>query len=246
MRHPENEPTPTPTGDPRETSFRALPGGRFRMGSLARPDEQPIHDEALEPFAVASTPVSNAEFAVFIEATGHEPPRFWDNALFNAPTQPVVGVSWFDAVDYCEWLSDLLGRRCRLPTEAEREYAARGGVEGALYPWGDTPWTEGTFALGAAGTDRPLTIGSTPPNGYGLHHMGENVHEWCSDWYDPAGYLSGRATQGQDDARKQPERRASRGGSWRHHLKVSRVTARSSLSPDRRYNDYGFRVYADP
>jgi formylglycine-generating enzyme required for sulfatase activity len=72
--------------------------------------------------------------------------------------------------------------------------------------------------------------------------MGENVHEWCTDWYDAKGYLDRY-----DPADELPEgaRRASRGGSWRHRIKVSRITARSSLAPDREYNDYGFRVYAD-
>ena len=228
---------------PSATTFVDIAGGRFVMGSPARPDEQPMHEVEVGAFAVAIAPVSNAEYAHFIDSTGHEPPRFWDDERFNEPAQPVVGVSWFDAVDYCEWLSALLGRRCRLPTEAEREFAARGGRDGVLYPWGDEPWTDGLFGLGAKGTDRPLPLGSTSPNGYGLYHMGENVHEWCSDWYDPAGYagLATRDPRGVQDG----TRRASRGGSWRHHVKVSRIAARSSLAPDQRYNDYGMRVYAD-
>jgi formylglycine-generating enzyme required for sulfatase activity len=243
MHAPHQELTAQAISDPGATLFRPLPGGRFEMGSLVRPDEQPIHQVTIGPFEVAVAPVSNAQFAAFLDATRHEPPRFWDDDVFNAPTQPVVGVSWFDAVDYCTWLSELLGRSCRLPSEAEREYAARGGLEGAIYPWGDTPWTEGPFAPGARGTDRPLPIGSTPPNGFGLYHMGENVHEWCLDWYDPRGYVDGEAASpGEPEG---ANRRASRGGSWRHHIKVSRIAARSSLAPDRRYNDYGMRVYAD-
>ncbi len=91
--------------------------------------------------------------------------------------------------------------------------------------------------------DRPLPVGTTPPNGYGLYHMGENVHEWCTDWYDARGYIEPPL----DPEGEAPEgtRRASRGGSWRHRVKVSRIAARSSLAPDRQYNDYGFRVYAD-
>ena len=228
---------------PRATTFVELTGDRFVMGSMTRPDEQPVREVEVSAFAVAITPVSNAEFAHFLDATRHEPPRFWDDERFNTPAQPVVGVSWFDSVDYCEWLSELLGRVCRLPTEAEREFAARGGLAGARFPWGDEAWTEGPFGLGAKGTDRPLPLGSTPPNGYGLYHMGENVHEWCSDWYAPSGYgdLPSRDPRGVSEG----TRRASRGGSWRHHVKVSRIAARSSLAPDRRYNDYGMRVYAD-
>ena len=225
------------------TPLVSLDGGRFVMGSNVRPDEGPIRAVTVAPFAVALTPVSNAEYAHFLLATEHEAPRFWDDERFNAPAQPVVGVSWLDAIDYLEWLSELLGRRCRLPTEAEREFAARGGVADILFPWGDTPWNQGPFALGAKGTDRPLPLGSTEPNGFGLYHMGENVHEWCSDWYSAAGYA------GLPDANPagvlEGDRRASRGGSWRHQVKVSRIAARSSLAPDRRYNDYGLRVYAD-
>src|SRR5690606_19581760 len=113
---------------------------------------------------------------------------------------------------------------------------------GIAYPWGDEPWTEGPFALGSAGIDRPMPVGSTPPNGYGLYHMGENVHEWCSGWYGPyPDEPSAHDPRGPGDG----VRRASRGGSWRHRVKVSRIAARSSLDPARRYNDYGMRVYAD-
>jgi formylglycine-generating enzyme required for sulfatase activity len=227
---------------PVATPFVELTGTVFRMGSLNRKDEQPLRDIRLNPFAVALTPVTNSEYAIFLADTGHESPRFWDDPRFNDPASPVVGVSWFDAEAYCAWLGGLLARHCRLPTEAEREYAACGEILNSLFPWGNDPWDEGLFAFGSAGMDRPQPVGSTPPNGFGLYHMAENVHEWCSDWYaenydsddldNPGGPIKGM-------------RRASRGGSWRHRVKVTRFTARSSLLPDWQYNDYGFRVYAD-
>lgn len=220
---------------PAATPFVELPGGTFLMGSSERPDELPVREVTVEAFAVALVPVTNADYAHFLTATGHEPPGFWDDERFTTPSCPVVGVSWFDAVAYCEWLSEVLGRACRLPTEAEREYAARGGVEGVLYPWGDEPWSDGVHAFGAAGGDRPHPVGSSPPNGYGIYHLADNVHEWCQEWYGP---YDAPPTEG--------VRRASRGGSWRHRIKVSRIAARSSLAPERRYNDYGMRVYADP
>lgn len=229
---------------PAVTPFVHLRGGRFLMGSDRRKDELPVHEAAVDPFEVALAPVTNVEYAQYLDATGHDPPRFWDDERFNAPRQPVVGISWSEAVAYCDWLSGLLGRRCRLPSEAEREFAARGGHDGWLYPWGDEVLASGLFAFGSAGMDRPLPVGSTTPNGYGLYHMGENVHEWCTDWYDPRGYVE--AAPSPDEERPEGARRASRGGAWRHHVKVSRISARSSLAPDRQYSDYGFRVYAGP
>ena len=216
-----------------------VPGGEFAMGDAGgRPDEQPVHTVYVVAFRIALLPVTNRDFDVFLHTTGHEPPRFWDDARFNAPEQPVVGVSWFDGVDYCAWLADVTGTPYRLPTEAEREKAARGGVEGAAYPWGNEP----AEADGRFEQDAPFCVGSSRPNGYGLHDMGWNVHEWCSDWYDANYY----AVSPHNDPQGPPEgtRRASRGGAWRHQIKVSRCAARSSIPPDRRYNDYGFRIAA--
>ena len=239
---------------PEATPLVELPGGVLRMGAAAddggRPDELPVRLVRVRSFAAALVPVTNLEYARFLVATGHEPPGFWDDPRFTAPACPVVGVSWFDAVDYCAWLSQVTGRRCRLPTEAEREYAARGDLDRVAYPWGDAPWTEGVHGLGALGADRPHPVGASAPNGFGLYHMADNVHEWCADWYDPAGYALEVAAPGGivDDPRgpiEECKRRASRGGSWRHRVKVARIAARSSLAPDRRYNDYGMRVYAD-
>ena len=125
---------------PAAIPFVELPGGLMTMGSHDRHDEEPIRLVRVRAFAVALTPVTNAEYACFLEATGHEPPGFWGDPRFTTPDCPVVGVSWLDAVDYCAWLSEVTGYACRLPTEAEREYAARGGVDGMRYHWGDEPW----------------------------------------------------------------------------------------------------------
>ena len=231
---------------PTATVFVPVPGGEFTLGSRERADEQPLRPVRVRPIEAALTPVTNAEYAHYLDATGHEPPKFWGDPRFNAPECPVVGISWTEAAEYCAWLSTLLGRPCRLPTEAEREWAARGGAD-TRYPWGDEPWTEGIHGLGAAGNDRPHVVGTTPPNGYGLYHMSDNVHEWCSDWYSPKAYDSFEGDTVDDPHYlEETARRASRGGSWRHHMKVSRVAARSSLSPDFQYNDYGFRIYAEP
>ena len=220
-----------------EPATALVRAGAFAMGSDdGLPNEQPVHTVELSAFRIALLPVTNREFASFLAATGHEPPRFWHDAAFNAPEQPVVGVTWFDAADYCRWLSESTGKTYRLPTEAEREKAARGGVDGVAYPWGDGPGPEdGRFAQEA-----PFVVGRSQANGYGLRDMGYNVHEWCSDWYGATYYRRSpsRDPQGPEEG----TRRSARGGAWRHQVKVSRCAARSSLDPTFQYNDFGFRV----
>lgn len=219
-----------------------IPKGSFLMGDEGGQfDERPVHPVRVDAFLLARFPVTNREYACYLEATGALPPRFWRDPRFNEPLQPVVGVSWFDAVAYCGWLSERIGRSCRLPTEAEREWAALGGLAGSRYPWGDAePALVGAWAVGSAGQDRPLLVSDAAPNGYGLCHMTDNVHEWCSDWWDPSYYAVSPVDNPAGPLNG--ERRASRGGAWRHQLKFSRCAARSSLPPGLRYNDYGFRV----
>ncbi|HXH40700.1 MAG TPA: SUMF1/EgtB/PvdO family nonheme iron enzyme, partial [Thermoanaerobaculia bacterium] len=150
--------------------------------------------------------------------------------------QPVVAVSWFDAIAFCQWLGGTWGRRVRLPTEAEWECAARGGAEGMHYPWGNElpPLDEGRCAHG------PDPVARRPPNAYGLYDLCENVHEWCSDWYDPGFYRL--SPEWNPSCPERGTRRASRGGSWRHQIKTSRCAARSSIPPEFQYADYGFRI----
>ena len=219
-----------------------IPAGTFLMGDdTGRGDERPAHEVCVDEFVLAKFPVTNRDYAAFLDATAAQSPRFWSDARFNAPLQPVVGVSWIDAVAYCEWLTQRTGRRCRLPTEAEREWASLGGLGPVRYPWGDgEPALEGAWAAGSAGQDRPVPVSDAAPNGYGLCHMVDNVHEWCSDWWDPDYYAVSPTQNPKGPATG--SRRASRGGAWRHHLKFCRCASRSSLDPGFRYNDYGFRV----
>jgi len=219
----------------------AIPAGYFRMGSEGfYPHESPAHRVWVDAWALGRFTVTNQQYRRFLEATGHPPPPFIDQDPFRHPDQPVVGVSWFDALAYCEWLSAVTGRRYRLPTEAEWEHAARGGVEGRLYSWGNTP-PQATPDYGRRWPDeRPEPVGLYPPNGYGLYNMGDNVHEWCADWFAADYYQNspGRNPQGPAAG----VRRAARGGSWRHQIKASRCAARSAIPPHFHYSDFGFRV----
>jgi formylglycine-generating enzyme required for sulfatase activity len=207
------------------TPLVSVAGSWFVMGSEEGGDnEQPLHRVWVDSFEIGATAVTNADYALFA------PPPCRDDPRFNDPSQPVVAVSWTDAMRYCAWLGNF-----RLPTEAEWELAARGGLEGTRYPWGDDAPDDSLRTL--SGPDR---VGQRAPNGYGLYDLCENVHEWCADWYAADYYAVSppRNPQGPESG----SRRASRGGSWRHRVKVSRCAARSSLPPEFQYKDYGFRV----
>jgi len=219
-----------------------IPAGWFLMGSEAGQDnERPVHRVWVDAFYLAERQVTNAQYSAFLGARGGEPP-LWDDPHFNHPAQPVVAVSWFDAVQYCEWLGEITGRRFRLPTEAGWERAARGELEGKLFPWGDDapqslPDYDKRWPAG------PETVAQYAPNSFGLYDICENVHEWCSDWYQPDYYAV--SPQRNPRGPESGQRRSSRGGSWRHHIKVTRCAARSSIPPEFKYADYGFRVACD-
>ncbi len=219
----------------------AIPGGEFVMGKDgSRKDEAPAHRVVVGPFRAAVTPVTNAEYAAYVAAIRADPSPFLGDERFAGPDQPVVGINWHEAVVYCEWLAGQTGIPFRLPTEAEREFAALGGL-----PGGDWPWTGGAHPIAAwiGSREGPHVPREECANGYGLRCMAENVHEWCADWYVADYYAVSLAESPRGPAHG--TRRASRGGAWRHREKVTRINARSSIPPDFHYNDYGFRVYAD-
>jgi iron(II)-dependent oxidoreductase len=217
-------------------------GGTFWMGGGPRDNENPRHRVRVRPFLLARSQVTREEYRRFLDETGHPAPAFWDEPPFAHPRMPAVGPSWEDARTFCAWEGERLGRAVRLPTEAEWEHAAKAGRE-VVWPWGDDP-PEALPDYGRRWLGGPEPVDAYPSlHPLGFLGLGENVHEWCLDWYDARYY----EVSPEDDPRGpgQGTRRASRGGSWRHYVKVSRCAARSAIAPGLRYSDYGFRLAAD-
>jgi sulfatase modifying factor 1 len=205
-----------------------VPGGRLALAG----ENGSTRTVAIAPFRIGRTPVTNREYAPFLAAGRAAAPPWWSDPRFSAPRQPVVGVTWGEAMSFCAWLGESDGGRWRLPTESEWEFAAGGGLAAPRTPWGET-LPAGEIPTGPIAA--PWETGRGTPNGFGLFDPGTVVHEWCSNWLD----ADPPASAGRPSA---PRRRASRGGSWRHEVRWSAPGARSSLPPDYRYSDFGFRV----
>jgi len=208
------------------------------MGSRGRrDDEEPPHRIGVSSFEMALTPVSNDQYARFLRSTKNDPPPWWEDERFDDPNQPVVGINWREARAFCCWLQDESGLAIRLPTEAEREKASRGGYERKVFPWGNNPEGGGHKSI-VGPLDGPDCVALLEPNDYGLYNMADLVHEWCLDGYDQNFYVR---SPHQDPCGPPQTRRAARGGSWRHHCIVTPCAARSSLPPELHYSDFGFR-----
>ena len=275
---------PLPLELPAVGGMIRLPGGAFEMGSPYSNDSdaQPRHRVRLEPFWLDKKPVTNRQFQVFVDETDYQTdaerrhrslvfdrqqaawreiagvnwrhPDSADDSLVGKENYPAVHISWQDAATYAAWTDK------RLPTEAEFEYAARGGLSDGLYPWGrqrglDSPhqtngqhlangW-QGHFPdedLGLDGYRGTSPVGHFPPNRFGLDDMAGNVWNWCADWYAADAYATRRA-----DLPRGPRagnERVRRGGSWLSTINYGgalRVDYRDHAPPNESSNHTGFR-----
>jgi eukaryotic-like serine/threonine-protein kinase len=222
-----------------------IKGGWLKMGTLEGYDyEQPMHEVYVDSFYIDETEVTNEQFEKFVLATGHkteaeivgnEENSWKAYATPERKNHPVVLVSWDDAAAYAKWAGK------RLPTEAEWEYAARGGLIGQKYPWGDDPPPRhANFGRGRKpGTPPTEPVKSYEPNGYGLYDMAGNVSEWCQDWFDPKYYSSSPERNPAGPSTGQS--RVIRGGSWYTDFNQIRVSSRISELPGGYEYDRGFR-----
>jgi formylglycine-generating enzyme required for sulfatase activity len=222
-----------------------LPAGRFTMGSpglSGERDEQPEHEVRIGGFLIAAQEVTFADFDRFARATGRRLP---DDFGWGRGTRPVVDVSWTDAQAFAQWLSRQTGRHYRLPSEAEWEYAARGGTRSS-YWWGFAPEPGGAlcFDCGTTWDGRSTApVGSFDPNPFGLHDTAGNAMEWAADCYR-------RSYEGApvDGTAWNPDRcaaRVARGGAFNKPAKSMRSAARADFAPDTRINMLGFRLARD-
>ncbi len=197
-------------------------------------DETPAHNATLPAFEVDKFEVTFGDYALFMEATGKQPPREFENSRLNHPRQPVVSVSWQDAKDYCAW------EKKRLPTEAEWEKAAR-GTDKQHYPWGNEPDALNANIRGKGDSFRNTSPGGKFPEGaspYGAMDMSGNVWEWTEDWYRP--YPGNEYPNDFYGERF----KVIKGGSWDSNLDLARPAVRGKAFPDQKKNYIGFRCAA--
>ena len=215
-----------------------IPGGEFRMGSDTEGNDNPEHKVYVDSFYMDRYEVTNARYAAFCKETGRELPEFWGVEEFHCgpafPDHPVVGVTWTDAGAYAEWCGK------RLPTEAEWEHAARGGLPGSKYPYGDTIEPSRANYHPSEGT---VPVGSYRPNGYGLYDMAGNVVEWVADYYDEDYYKT--SPHKNPEGPEQGTFRVIRGGGWHSGPFCNTVHFRNGLPG--RWVDFnvGFRCVRD-
>jgi serine/threonine protein kinase len=207
-----------------------LDGGHFLMGNMEVREEAPEFETHIDPYYIDKYPVTVQEYEEFLKSTGHNPPKFWEDPEFNGPRQPVVGITFNDALAYAGWVGK------KLPTEKQWEYAAR-GRDNRKYPWGnldpDTTRTNYGDYLGMPSIVSMHDKGRTPD---GIYDLGGNVYEWTLD-----GFVPYNPKNGGDNTKSKDPRRVVRGGSWHSDVFELRATNRKGLFPETRLTTVGFR-----
>jgi formylglycine-generating enzyme required for sulfatase activity len=218
-----------------------IPKGEFMMGkNTSNPtDWQPEHKVSVDAFWMDKYEVTNKEYYEFCKATNNPLPEFWGEAIFKCslefPDNPIVGINIFDAEKYAKWAGK------RLPTEAEWEYASRGGLEGKSFPWGDQ--VDSTQVNYGKKYKSTLKVGSFPPNGYGLYDISGNVWEWTSDNYGDNYYADSQVTNPKGPANGRFK--VIRGGSWHSGAMCVQTYYRNGLSASWIDFGVGFRCVKD-
>ncbi|MGB0522592.1 MAG: formylglycine-generating enzyme family protein [Flammeovirgaceae bacterium] len=227
-------------------------GGTFLMGSNDYEDEKPIHEVEVDSFLLGKYPVTQALWAALM---GETP------LAFQGANCPVEGVSWYDATQFCNALSEQLGKAqvykgsgenitidysangFRLPTEAEWEYAARGGPKQAAYTYSGSDEVHVVGWYDENSHDETKPVGLKCPNALGLYDMSGNVWEWCNDWYgDDYYYYYSQSLANNPKGPEKGNGRVLRGGSWISNPQIMRVAYRSNLHPEGGLNYIGFRL----
>ncbi len=214
-------------------------GGTFTMGDTemeGEKDEQPTHQVTLKTFKIAKTETTVAQWKTFCKATGRNMPEKPSWGWINS--HPIVNVNYEDALAYCEWLSEKMNANYRLPTEAEWEYAARGGKlsQDSKYSGGRSLDNAGWYLENSK--NQTQTVANKKPNELGIYDMSGNVLEWCNDWY---GDFSAEA-QTNPKGVKSGSSRMVRGGSWDFGASDCSVNFRRGYGPVEINDDLGFRV----
>lgn len=239
--------------------FVPVKGGCFRMGDITGDgdsDEKPVHEVCVDGFSMGKYTVTNAQYRKF--KPEHNSGEHKVNSL-NSDSQPVVNVSWDEAVEYAKWLSLKSGKNYRLPTEAEWEYAARGGTNTRNY-WGDGKDDACGYANVHDLTSKrafsdfrdnhncsdgyavTAPVGSFRPNGFGLYDMMGNVWQWTGDWYASDYY--GKSPRNNPEGSSSGSARVIRGGGWGIVRSLVRASLRDSYVPGNRRISLGFRLVA--
>ena len=221
---------------PREPEMIPLRGGNFAMGSNEEISEKPIHQVTIKPFAITKYPISVREWN---ECAAAKACTFTATGKDDAP---VTNVSWSDAKQFVAWLAGTTQKPYRLPSEAEWEYAARGGTQ-TKYWWGDQLQpgiVNCKNCTDAAGTEQPVKVGSFKPNPFGLYDMGGGVDQWVEDCWHKT--YHGAPSDGSPWTAGDCSSHVIRSGSWKNDARYVRPANRDSYDTNVRYPTHGFRV----